>query len=501
MKILSKDEIKKVDGYTILHEPIDSIDLMERAANACTNWIIQHIQPHLSINVFCGVGNNGGDGLATARLLLQKGFIVKTFIVRAMAIPSEDFIKNEKRLASTKNTEIYELVHVDQFPHLSESDIVIDALFGIGLNKPIEGIYSQVIQMINESSKTVIAIDIPSGLMADTSSAANDGAIIKATYTLSFETVKLAFMMAENADFVGQFYILSIGVNQDIIQTFTTAPQLLELSMVQHILQPRKPFAHKGNFGHAVIIAGSYGKMGAAVLAAKACLRTGAGLLTMHVPSCGYSIIQTCIPEAMVTCDEHDKFIATSIVLGRHQAIGIGPGLGCEKETANVLKLILRQNTQPMVIDADAINIIAEKLSWMKLITAGSIFTPHPKEFERLVGKTSNQFERFSKQVEFSKRYQIFIVLKGKYTCITCPDGQAYFNSTGNPGMAKGGSGDALTGILTGLLAQGNTPKETCLLGVYLHGLAGDLAMAEIGERSLLASDLIDYIGKAYQSI
>lgn len=501
MKILSKDEIKKVDEYTILHEPIDSIDLMERAANACTNWIIQHIQPHLSINVFCGVGNNGGDGLAIARLLLQKGFIVKTFIVRAMAIPSEDFIKNEKRLASTKNTDIYELVHVDQFPHLSESDIVIDALFGIGLNKPIEGIYSQVIKKINESSKTVIAIDIPSGLMADTSSAANDGAIIKARYTLSFETVKLAFMMAENADFVGRFYILSIGVNQDIIQTFTSAPQLLELSMVQHILQPRKPFAHKGNFGHVVIIAGSYGKMGAAVLAAKACLRTGAGLLTMHVPSCGYSIIQTSIPEAMVTCDEHEKFIATSIVLGRHQAIGIGPGLGCEKETANVLKLILRQNTQPMVIDADAINIISEKLSWMKLITAGSIFTPHPKEFERLVGKTSNQFERFSKQVEFSKRYQIFIVLKGKYTCITCPDGQAYFNSTGNPGMAKGGSGDALTGILTGLLAQGNTPKETCLLGVYLHGLAGDLAMAEIGERSLLASDLIDYIGKAYQSI
>jgi NAD(P)H-hydrate epimerase len=374
-------------------------------------------------------------------------------------------------------------------------------LFGIGLNKPITGIYSQVIKKINESLCPIIAIDIPSGLMSDTSSAANDGAIIKATYTLSFETVKLAFMMPENADFVGQFYILLIGLNQDIIQTFTNSPQLLELSMVQHILQPRKQFAHKGNFGHAVIIAGSYGKMGAAVLAAKACLRMGAGLLTMHVPSCGYSIIQTSIPEAMVTCDEHDKFIATSIVLGRHQAIGIGPGLGCEKETANVLKLILRQNTQPMVIDADAINIISEKLSWMKLITAGSIFTPHPKEFERLVGKTSNQFERFSKQVEFSKRYQIFIVLKGKYTCITCPDGQAYFNSTGNPGMAKGGSGDALTGILTGLLAQGYSPKETCLLGVYLHGLAGDLAMAEIGERSLLASDLIDYIGKAYQSI
>jgi len=501
MKILTVDEIKQVDEYTILHEPIDSIHLMERAANASANWITQHIQPHLLINIFCGTGNNGGDGLAIARLLLKKGFNVKIFIVRSAAVPTLDFVENNKRLISLENADIIDLASQDQFPQLSKNDMVIDALFGIGLNKPITGIYSQVIKKINESLCPIIAIDIPSGLMSDTSSAANDGAIIKATYTLSFETVKLAFMMPENADFVGQFYILLIGLNQDIIQTFTNSPQLLELSMVQHILQPRKQFAHKGNFGHAVIIAGSYGKMGAAVLAAKACLRMGAGLLTMHVPSCGYSIIQTSIPEAMVTCDEHDKFIATSIVLGRHQAIGIGPGLGCEKETANVLKLILRQNTQPMVIDADAINIISEKLSWMKLITAGSIFTPHPKEFERLVGKTSNQFERFSKQVEFSKRYQIFIVLKGKYTCITCPDGQAYFNSTGNPGMAKGGSGDALTGILTGLLAQGYSPKETCLLGVYLHGLAGDLAMAEIGERSLLASDLIDYIGKAYQSI
>jgi ADP-dependent NAD(P)H-hydrate dehydratase / NAD(P)H-hydrate epimerase len=501
MKILTAGEIKQVDAYTIIHEPIDSIDLMERAANASANWIIQHIQPHLSINIFCGTGNNGGDGLAIARLLLKKEYNVKIFILRSATMPTSDFIENEKRLISLENADIIDLTSPDHFPHLSETDIVIDALFGIGLNKPITGIYSQVIKKINESFCPIIAIDIPSGVMADTSSAANEDAIIKATYTLSFETVKLAFMMPENADFVGQFYILSIGLNQDIIQSFTNSPQLLELSMVQHILQPRKPFAHKGDFGHAVIIAGSYGKMGAAVLAAKACLRTGAGLLTMHIPSCGYSIIQTSIPEAMVTCDEQEKYIATSIVLGRHQAIGIGPGLGCEKETANVLKLILRQNTKPMVIDADAINIISEQPSWMKLIIAGSIFTPHPKEFERLAGKSNNQFERFHLQVEFSKRHQIFIVLKGRFTCISCPDGRTYFNSTGNPGMAKGGSGDALTGILTGLLAQGYSPREACLLGVYLHGLAGDLAMAAIGERSLLASDLIDYLGKAYQSI
>lgn len=501
MKILTADEIRKVDEYTSRHEPIDSIDLMERAAIVCANWILQHVQPNVSINIFCGIGNNGGDGLAIGRLLLQKGFSIKIFVVRSGAIPSKDFVENEKRLNDLKKVEIIELAHIDHFPCFTENDIVIDALFGIGLNKPIQGIYSQVIKKINESSKIVMAIDIPSGLMADTSSAANDGVIIKATFTLSFETVKLAFMMAENSAYVGQFYILPIGLHPDFIQTFTNAPQLLELSMVRSILKPRNAFAHKGDFGHAFIIAGSFGKMGAAVLAAKACLRTGAGLLTVHTPSCGYSIIQTSIPEAMVSCDEQEKFIAASIVLGRHQAIGIGPGLGCEKETANVLKLILRQNTQPMVIDADAINIISEKLSWMRLITAGSIFTPHPKEFERLVGKSSNQFERFGMQVEFSKRYQIFIVLKGRFTCITCPDGQAYFNSTGNPGMAKGGSGDALTGILTGLLAQGYTPKETCLLGVYLHGLAGDLAMAEIGERSLLATDLIEYIGKAYQSL
>ena len=498
MKILSVNQIKAADEYTIIHEPIASTDLMERAAKACADWMIKHINIQLPIYIFCGTGNNGGDGLSIARLLLNQGYNVKVFILRSTTLPSLDFIENEKRLTSIKKATLVELENMDQFPPLTDHEIVIDAIFGIGLNKPIHGIYSQVIKKINEQAGNVISIDIPSGLMADTSSMANFGSIIKATHTLSFEVVKLAFMMAENAEFVGQFYILPIGLNQHFIQSFHASPELVELSMIRAILRPRKLFAHKGDFGHAVIIAGSYGKIGAAILSAKACLKVGAGLLTMHIPTCGYSILQTTIPEAMVTCDAHEKYIATSIVLGKHQAIGIGPGLGCEKETANVLKLILRQNTQPMVIDADAINIISEKPSWMKLVTAGSIFTPHPKEFERLVGKSSHQFERYQKQIELSKRFQIYIVLKGRFTCISCPDGRTYFNSTGNPGMAKGGSGDALTGMLTGLLAQGYTPKEACLLGVYLHGLSGDIAITETSESSLLASDLIEHIGKAF---
>ncbi len=270
---------------------------------------------------------------------------------------------------------------------------------------------------------------------------------------------------------------------------------------ISSIIKKRNPISHKGDYGHALIIAGSYGKIGAAVLNAKACLKTGVGLLTIHIPKCGYEILQSTIPEAMVSCDDQFKIISKSIILDHFNAIGIGSGIGTASETANVVKEILTIYKNPMVIDADAINIISQNKSWLKLIPKNSIFTPHLKEFERLVGIGKNELEIDNLQIEFSKKYSVYTVLKGHHTCISTPNGKCFINTTGNAGMAKGGTGDSLTGMLTSLLAQGYSSKDASIAAVYLHGLAGDIASVKTGEYSLLASDLIDCIGNAFLSI
>ncbi|UEG50038.1 NAD(P)H-hydrate dehydratase [Ferruginibacter lapsinanis] len=499
MKILSAKQIKEADAYTIAHEPIASIDLMERAAANCFKWIIENTNPGVRFTIFCGTGNNGGDGLAIARMLHQFGCPVTTYIVHSESKASADFLTNETRLKNIDEAICIDITSITELPLISTNDIIIDALFGTGLNKPIKGVAADLIQYINHSRSIVIAIDMPSGLFADQPSGVSSNQIIKATYTLSFQLHKLAFFFAENAPYTGEVIILPIGLNEQFIDSCQSNYELIETTHIQHIIKPRPFFSHKGNYGKAAIIAGSYGKMGAAVLAAKACLRTGCGLLTMIIPKCGYDILQTTVPESMVICDENDTMISSEYSLDTFDTIGIGPGIGTANETVNVFKQILQHYKQPIVIDADAINIIAANKELMDLIPPESIFTPHPKEFERLVGKTNDHFERNKLQIEFSTKHNVFIVLKGRYTCISCPDGSCYFNPTGNPGMAKGGSGDTLTGMLTGLLSQGYSSKDTCITGVYLHGLAADIAVQTTGEYSLLASDMIDHIGQAFK--
>ena len=501
MKILSSKQIKAADKFTIEHEPISSNELMERAANGCFKWIIQRFDISKTFKIFCGTGNNGGDGLAIARMLILNGYKVLIYIVRDEHFVSEDFNINELRLRNINNVSIIDITSISQIPEISKEDIIIDALFGIGFNKPLKDLLVYLIQRINASSTKIIYIDIPSGLFADQSSTIFSGKIIKANYTLSFMVYKLAFLFAENADFLGEVVIIPIGLNQEFISTCQSNYEIIEEKQLSHFFKKRNPFSHKGNYGHAGIIAGSYGKIGAAVLSTKACLRSGVGLLTVHVPKCGYTILQTSVPEAMVISDENDKMISSVHQLDTYNIIGIGPGIGTSKETTNALICLVEKFENKMVIDADAINILSENKECLKFISRDSIFTPHPKEFERLVGKSQNHFERNKMQIEFSKRHQVYVVLKGRYTCITCPDGMSYFNPTGNAGMAKGGSGDVLTGILTSLLAQGFSSKETCLAGVYLHGLAADLAVKEIGEFSLFASDIINYISKAIKHI
>jgi len=318
---------------------------------------------------------------------------------------------------------------------------------------------------------------------------------------LTFAPPKLAFFFPENDIFVGNWKLLDIGLSRDFIESARVQNFTLESNDVATILRKRNKFSHKGTFGHALIISGSTGKMGAAVLAARACLRSGPGLVTMRIPKSGVTILQTAVPEAMLSIDPGDDHFSETLELSTYSAIAIGPGIGTSVQTANALKIMIQHAKIPMLFDADAINILAENKTWLGFILKGCIFTPHPKEFERLVGKSSNNFDQNRMQRDFSFRYQCYIVLKGANTAITTPDGRCYFNTTGNPGMATGGSGDVLTGIITGLMAQGYSSLESCLLGVYIHGLAGDIALKEQGFESLIASDIVTNLGKSFQSL
>lgn len=500
MKILTAQQIREADAYTMEHEPIKSIDLMERAAKACAEWLQKQYEKKKVFHIFCGIRNNGGDGIAIARLLHEKEYKVKVYLVEFSEKSSEDFRTNEQRLKklgiplSNLNEEDYgSALRFDP-----ATDVIVDAIFGSGLNSPVEKWIAMLMHKINASKCPVVSIDVPSGLFCEDNSKCDLNNVIQATYTLTFGAPKLSFLFAITCDFIGEIVVLDIGLDKKFLADVKTPNCLLTREEIKKILKPRKKNSHKGTYGHALLVTGSYGKMGAAVLASSACMRSGVGLLTTHVPKCGYNIMLTSVPEAMVNVDSSEFFISDHIHLEKYDAIGIGPGLGTEKQTQNILKLLIQNTQTPLVIDADAINIIAENKTWLSFLPANTIFTPHPKEFERLVGKANDDYDRFNMQKEFAMKHGVFIVLKGTHTSIACPNGEVYFNSTGNPGMATGGSGDVLTGIITGLLAQDYSPKDACLIGVYLHGLAGDFAAENLSQEAMIASDIIQYMGMAF---
>lgn len=499
MKIFSAAQIRNWDAYTIEQEPIASIDLMERAAVKCKEWLLHNHLAKQHLHIFCGKGNNGGDGLAIARLLIQDGCSVSIYILEFGHLGTADFQTNLHRLHQV-TTDIHFLQTAETFPVLHADDTVIDALFGTGLNKQPEGITAQLINHINLSPATVIAIDLPSGMLADSSS--RESIVVHAQHTLSFQVYKECFLMAENEEACGQVHLLNIGLHPAYDEQTISARQLIDQNIIKQIYHKRKRFAHKGNFGHALLVAGSYGKTGAAVLAAEACLRSGAGLVTVRVPACGNEILQSAVPEAMVDADATAQFIsAVPKDLLRYAAIGIGPGMGLNEETANMLMQLLHETHQPVVIDADALNLLSIKKNLAAHLHDDCILTPHPKEFERLFGKTANDFERKELMLLKATELNCVLLLKGHHTFIACPNGNAYYNSTGNPGMSTAGSGDVLTGILTGLLAQGYSTEEAAVLGVYLHGLAGDIAAAHLSEEAMIAGDITRHLGKAFLEI
>ncbi|TXK37166.1 NAD(P)H-hydrate dehydratase [Pontibacter qinzhouensis] len=500
MKILTAAQTRAADSFTINQQGIASVDLMERAAKAFTCWFENKFRPDKAIFVFCGPGNNGGDGLAVARLLHARGYVVQVLIVGDTEKASADFRLNLKALPQeVKPVVVTEAVAT---PTVPADAVIVDALFGTGLNRPVTGLYAAIIANINESKACLVAIDIPSDLYTDSQTPAA-GAVVKAAYTVSFELPKLAFLLPQHEELIGEWHVVPIGLDAGFIAATPTSYHLTCLNSAQQLLKPRSKFSHKGTFGHALLVCGSYGKMGAAVLAAQACLRSGVGLLTLRAPAAGYTVLQTAVPEAMTLADTNKKHLSSlPKELAPYTVIGVGPGIGQEKTTRAMVGQLLATASQPLVIDADAINLIAGSDKLKAMLPKGKvIFTPHPKEFERLAGKTANNYERLERLQEFCREFSCYLVLKGSHSAVGTPEGTIYFNSTGNAGMATGGTGDVLTGIITALVAQQYSLEAACRLGVYVHGLAGDLAKAEVGEIAMVASDLIRYLPQAFQKL
>jgi len=496
MKILTTEQIRAADAYTIKNRPIKSIDLMEQASAAFAECYLTLPVGQLPVTVICGPGNNGGDGLAIARLLAKKNFDVAVWLVRFSSALSADCSVNLDRWKEIGP--LTEITSSEQIDKLTASPVVIDAIFGSGLSRGTSGLAAEMIQFINRSGRRIVAVDMPSGLFADRPNPA--GEIIEAHYTLSFQVPKLAFFLPQNYRYVGDWKVLDIGLSQQFIEEAKTNWYSIDLPLVQEFARPPHRFAHKSSFGHALLVAGSRGKIGAAVLAARAALRGGVGLLSVHVPACGYTTLQTAVPEAMCQSDINPE-ICTGVDLSEKiTTVGIGPGLGTMDETMKGIRRLLEQVTFPVVVDADGLNILSEHRECLELLPTQSILTPHPKEFERLAGEARDDYHRLQLQRDFAGRFKVILIYKGAHSTVALPDGSLYFNTTGNPGMATAGSGDVLTGFITGLLARTRDPFLASVSGVYLHGLAGDLAARKISETSLIAGDIIRTIGPAIRS-
>lgn len=499
MKILSGAQIREADKQTMARQEISSAELMERAATAFVQAFVQlYADEKRPVYVFCGPGNNGGDGLAISRMLLDQQYKVQAYVVAENDKRSEDFTINYGRLE--KFQQIPTIRHAKGFPVMEEGAILIDALFGSGLNRPVEGLFAEIIQAINEAEVEVVAVDVPSGLFLD-KPVGQDTPIVRAECALTFQLPKLAFMLPENGKYIRQWKLLQIGLDEEFIRETPTEYTFVDVTLIRQLYHKRSKWSNKGDFGKVLLITGSKGKMGAGVLCARACLRSGVGLLTVYVPSVGYTIIQSAVPEAMALTDPDEEEFTHAPDLEKFSVLGMGPGLGTAEATRNAFARLIRKIKIPAVFDADALNLLSKDKELLQELPKQTILTPHPKEFERLAGSWKNDYERLQKQRDFAQNYEVVLVLKGAHTSIAAPDGSVYFNSTGNPGLATGGTGDVLTGILTGLLGQEYKPIDAAILGVFLHGLAADLAAEALGEEALIASDIVDYLPEAYKRL
>ncbi|BAO77554.1 bifunctional ADP-dependent NAD(P)H-hydrate dehydratase/NAD(P)H-hydrate epimerase [Winogradskyella sp. PG-2] len=497
MKLFSKEQIYEGDKLTTERQNISSTDLMERAGTQIFNWIHMRMQGvQVPIHVFCGIGNNGGDGLVLARHLITHGYNVITYIVNCSDKRSKDFLINYDRIKNVTKDWPKMLTCQADFPEFHPDDIIVDAVFGIGLNRPPNDWVTELFQRFRASKAFTLAIDIPSGVYTD-KAVEDENAVVHANYTLSFQSPKLIFFLPETAKYTVQWEVLDIGIDRDYLMQTDTEVELISKFEVLPFYKPREKFSHKGDFGHVMILGGSYGKIGAVNLASSAALSSGAGLVTAYIPKCGYHSMQAALPEVMVITDENEKTVSHINYDIEPSVIGVGVGLGTSIETAKAFESFLKEYKTPLVIDADGINLLSKKKALLKSLPELTVLTPHPKELERLVGKWSDDFEKLKKVKAFSKKYNVIVLIKGANS-ITVYQDKLYINTTGNPGLATAGSGDVLTGIISGLIAQKYEPLSATIFGVYLHGKSADISVEDYGYQGLVASHIIVTIGEAY---
>ncbi|MGO4910883.1 NAD(P)H-hydrate dehydratase [Leeuwenhoekiella sp. W20_SRS_FM14] len=497
MKILNKDQIYEADKATEQAENIPSFNLMERAGGYAFHYLHQRLQNQpVAIKIFCGTGNNGGDGLVIARNLIENGYNVTTYVVNYSENRSKDFLDALDALKSkTKNWPLL-IKSENDFPELAKEDLIIDCIFGIGINRPAETWVQNLFKKINESRAYILAIDVPSGMAIDR--LLENEEVVRPTVVLTFQTPKLVFFLPQGGKYINSWEVLDIGLDRNYLNSVETKAQLIGKAEAQHMYKPRAKFSHKGTYGHSLLIAGSYGKMGAAVLCSKAALSSGSGLVTTYVTRQGLPILQAAVPEVMVVTDRHNGDYLEEIKFDlQPDVIGIGPGLGMAKSTVSAFKTFLEQNKTQLVLDADALNMLSEHKELLDLLPKYSVLTPHPKELERLIGSWDDDFDKLAKAEAFSEKYNCILVLKDAHTIVVF-EGKYYVNNSGNPGLATGGSGDVLTGVITGLIAQNYDPLTAAIFGVYIHGRAADIAINHTGYEGLTAGVIIEFLGQAY---
>lgn len=492
MKILTANQIRNCD-ITTIEKGISSIALMEKAARKCCDWITDNFRNTNKFLIFCGNGNNGGDGFAIARMLYEKAYDVEVYINENESEFSPDAEINFKKIKAISGIDIKNFSEFSMINN--ENSVIIDAIFGYGLNRELSGEIKSIVGKLNQIQLPKISIDIPTGLFAD--KIINESyTVFESDLTLTFQFYKQSFLHTETGKFCGKIIVLDIDLDKDFIDGTETDYYVIDEKLIRKIYKPREDFSHKGIFGKSILVGGSYGKIGAILMSTLSALKTGSGLTFTIAPECGNLILQSQVPEAMFM-QSGEKYL-DKIEIQEKAVYGIGPGLGKEKQTQKALFVFLENYNQPVVLDADALNILAENHK-LDLIPKHSVITPHPLEFERLFGKTENSFERIELARQKAKELQIFIILKDHHTAVITPEKNVYYNITGNPGMAKGGSGDVLTGILTSLVSQKYDIEKACIFGVWLHGKAGDFAAEKFSKEAMLPTDLINEIGEVFK--
>lgn len=498
MKIFTNDAIRRIFEHSIKVEGISMLDMMERAASAVTYEIISRWRPSKRIVVFAGPGDNGGDALAVSRMLFEQGYNPEVYLLNVKSSHLSNCCSaNRDRLYQLNGIDYTEVTETFIVPELGENDVVIDGLFGSGLRNPLRGGYTTLVQSINDSGAYVVSIDMPSGLFGEWNAQVDRRNIIKANLTLVYQFKRLAFFFAENAQFIGECKVLDLELSQEAIINIPTDSYLIEEDDVREMIAPYDPFSNKYDHGSILLVAGSYGMMGSAILAARGAMRSGAGLVTVHAPREGYLPLQTAIPEALYEPDSDSYYTSAIELHHQYSVVAIGPGISTSDETLDALDTFLKSCRYPVLLDADALNCICRRPMLIRSIPKGSVLTPHVMEFDRLFGVHNSDEERLKKAINEARLYDITIVLKGHHTMTIRPDGKIYINSSGNAGMATAGSGDVLTGVIASFIAQGYSPDLGVVLGVYIHGLAGDIAAQEHSDYGVIASDIANNLGKA----